>query len=130
MLLLEIAAIFAVLILLSMPIVFALAVAGIAGLWIGGYPMQQLSSALVSGSQSWVLLAIPAWFGEVALYSCLSLLNVVAWWVTGQLCHAMTGSGRAPGPCRICCGAGTRRRFTASASISSRMTLTASPERC
>jgi len=32
-------------------------VAGIAGLWIGGYPMQQLSSALVSGSQSWVLLA-------------------------------------------------------------------------
>jgi hypothetical protein len=44
-----------------------------------------------------VLLAIPAWFGKVALYSCLSLLNVVAWWVTGQLCHAMTGSGRAPG---------------------------------
>ena len=33
------------LILLSMPIVFALGVAGIAGLWIGGYPMQQLSSA-------------------------------------------------------------------------------------
>src|SRR6201993_1315354 len=44
-----------------------------------------------------VLLAIPAWFGKVALYTCLSLLNVVAWWVTGQLCHAMTGSGRAPG---------------------------------
>jgi C4-dicarboxylate transporter DctM subunit len=42
-----------------MPIVFALGIAGIAGLWIGGYPMQQLSSALVSGSQSWVLLAIP-----------------------------------------------------------------------
>jgi len=48
-----------VLILLSMPIVFALGVAGIAGLWLGGYPMQQFSSALVSGSQSWVLLAIP-----------------------------------------------------------------------
>ena len=60
MLLATVAIVFAVLILLSMPIVFALAVAGIAGLWIGGYPMQQLSSALVAGSQSWVLLAIPA----------------------------------------------------------------------
>jgi hypothetical protein len=60
MLLATVAAIFVILILLSMPIVFALAAAGIAGLWIGGYPMQQLSSALVSGSQSWVLLAIPA----------------------------------------------------------------------
>ena len=45
-----------------------------------------------------VLLAIPAWFGKVALYTCLSLLNVVAWWVTAQLSHAMTGSGRVPGP--------------------------------
>ena len=55
MLLATVAIIFAVLVLLSMPIVFALAVAGIAGLWIGNYPMQQLASALVSGSQSWVL---------------------------------------------------------------------------
>src|SRR5439155_2860159 len=60
MMLATVAVIFVVLILISMPIVFALAVAGIAGLWLGGYPMQQLSSALVSGSQSWVLLAIPA----------------------------------------------------------------------
>jgi len=60
MLLLSVAVIFVVLLLLSMPIVFSLAVAGIAGLWLGGYPMQQLPSALVSGSQSWVLLAIPA----------------------------------------------------------------------
>jgi tripartite ATP-independent transporter DctM subunit len=60
MLLLSVALIFLVLLLLSMPIVFSLAVAGVAGLWIGGYPMQQLPSALVSGSQSWVLLAIPA----------------------------------------------------------------------
>ena len=44
-----------------------------------------------------VLLAIPAWFGKVVLYTCLSLLNVVAWWVTAQLSHAMTGSGRVPG---------------------------------
>ena len=60
MLLATVAIVFVALILLSMPIVFALGVAGIAGLWIGGYPMQQLASALVSGSQSWVLLAIPA----------------------------------------------------------------------
>src|SRR5689334_4641389 len=60
MLLLSVAIIFVLLLLLSMPIVFSLAVAGIAGLWLGGYPMQQLPSALVSGSQSWVLLAIPA----------------------------------------------------------------------
>ncbi len=43
-----------------------------------------------------VLLAVPAWFGKIPLYLCLSLLNVVAWWVTGQLSHAMTGSGRTP----------------------------------
>ena len=60
MLLLSLAVIFLVMLLLSMPIVFSLAVAGVAGLWMGGYPMQQLPSALVSGSQSWVLLAIPA----------------------------------------------------------------------
>ena len=44
-----------------------------------------------------VLLAIPAWFGKIALYTSLSLLNVSAWWVSGQLSHAMTGSGRVPG---------------------------------
>ncbi|WP_315807321.1 MULTISPECIES: glycosyltransferase family 87 protein [unclassified Bradyrhizobium] len=43
-----------------------------------------------------VLLAIPAWFGKVVLYTCLGLLNVVAWWITAQLSHAMTGSGREP----------------------------------
>jgi len=43
-----------------------------------------------------VLLAIPAWFGKVALYACLSLLNIIAWWLTAQLSHAMTGSGRVP----------------------------------
>ena len=60
MLLLSVAAVFVFMLLLSMPIVFSLGAAGVAGLWLGGYPMQQLSSALVSGSQSWVLLAIPA----------------------------------------------------------------------
>jgi Glycosyltransferase family 87 len=45
-----------------------------------------------------VLLAVPAWFGKIPLYLCLSLLNVAAWWITALLSHAMTGSGRTPGP--------------------------------
>jgi hypothetical protein len=45
-----------------------------------------------------VLLAIPSWFGKIPLYLCLSLLNVVAWWMTAQFANAMTGSGRTPGP--------------------------------
>ena len=45
-----------------------------------------------------VLLAIPSWFGKIPLYLCLSFLNIVAWWMTAQFSHAMTGSGRKPGP--------------------------------
>jgi len=45
-----------------------------------------------------VLLAIPSFFGKIPLYLCLSLLNVVAWWMTAQFSHAMTGSGHKPGP--------------------------------
>ena len=45
-----------------------------------------------------VLLAIPSFFGKIPLYLCLSFLNVVAWWMTAQFSHAMTGSGRKPGP--------------------------------
>jgi hypothetical protein len=45
-----------------------------------------------------VLLAIPAWFGKIPLYLCLSFLNAAAWWITALLSHAMTGSGRTPGP--------------------------------
>jgi hypothetical protein len=45
-----------------------------------------------------ILLAIPSWFGKIPLYLLLSVLNAVAWWYTAQLSHAMTGSGRRPGP--------------------------------
>jgi hypothetical protein len=45
-----------------------------------------------------VLLAIPAYFGKIPLYLCLSGFNVVAWWMTAQFSNAMTGSGRIPGP--------------------------------
>jgi hypothetical protein len=45
-----------------------------------------------------ILLAIPSWFGKIALYSVLSILNIAAWWYTGMLSNAMTGLGRTPGP--------------------------------
>jgi tripartite ATP-independent transporter DctM subunit len=92
MLLTTVGIVFAALVLLSMPIVFALAVAGVAGLWIGGYPMQQLASALVSGSQSWVLLAIPAFvFAGNLMERCgmshalVELARALIGWVKGGL---------------------------------------------
>jgi Glycosyltransferase family 87 len=45
-----------------------------------------------------VLLAIPSYFGKIPLYTCLSLLNAAAWWMTSQFSNAMTGSGKIPGP--------------------------------
>ena len=45
-----------------------------------------------------VLLAIPSYFGKLPLYICLSVLNAVAWWMTGQFSNAMTGSGRNASP--------------------------------
>lgn len=45
-----------------------------------------------------ILLAIPSWFGKLALYATLSILNVVAWWYTGMFSNVMTGSDRKPGP--------------------------------
>jgi C4-dicarboxylate transporter DctM subunit len=92
MLLLYVAAIFIVLILFSMPIVFALGVAGVAGLWIGGYDMQVLSSSMVSGSQSWVLLAIPAFvFAGGLMEKCgmshalVAFARALVGWVKGGL---------------------------------------------
>src|SRR5246127_2415236 len=92
MLLATVAIVFVALILLSMPIVFALGIAGVAGLWVGGYPMQQLSSALVSGSQSWVLLAIPAFvFAGNLMERCgmsqalVELARAMVGWVRGGL---------------------------------------------
>jgi len=45
-----------------------------------------------------ILLALPSYFGKLPLYICLCVLNAGAWWMTGQLSNAMTGSGRVPGP--------------------------------
>ena len=44
---------FIVLTILSLPIVFALGIAGFAGLLVGDFSLQKLPSSLVAGSQSW-----------------------------------------------------------------------------
>src|SRR2546421_9407997 len=92
MLLATVAVVFAALVLLSMPIVFALGLAGIAGLWIGGYPMPQLSSLMVSGSQSWALLAIPsfAFAGKLMercgiSYAMVGIARALIGWIKGGL---------------------------------------------
>ena len=92
MMLLVVAAIFVVLILFSMPIVFALGVSGVAGLAIGGYDMQVLASSMVSGSQSWVLLAIPAFvFAGGLMEKCgmshalVDFARALVGWVKGGL---------------------------------------------
>ena len=92
MLLLAVGAIFVLLIVLSMPIVFALGVAGVAGLLIGGYDMQVLSSSMVAGSQSWVLLAIPAFvFAGGLMEKCgmshalVDFARALVGWVRGGL---------------------------------------------
>jgi Glycosyltransferase family 87 len=45
-----------------------------------------------------VLLAIPSWFGKPFLYTCLSVLNCAAWWLTAQFANALAGSGKTPSP--------------------------------
>ena len=78
--------------LLSMPIVFALGAAGVVGLWVGGYPMQQLGSTMVAASQSWVLLAIPSFIFAGSLmeragmsHSLVELARALVGWVRGGL---------------------------------------------
>ncbi len=92
MLLVLVAAIFVVLIVFSMPIVFALGVAAVAGLWMGGYDLQVVSSSMVSGSQSWVLLAIPAFvFAGGLMEKCgmshalVDFARALVGWVKGGL---------------------------------------------
>jgi C4-dicarboxylate transporter DctM subunit len=92
MLLLLVAVIFIGLILFSMPIVFALGISALAGLFFGGYDLQVFSSSLVSGSQSWVLLAIPAFvFAGGLMEKCgmshalVDFARALVGWVKGGL---------------------------------------------
>src|SRR6202166_1432578 len=77
---------------LSMPIVFALGIAGIVGLALGGFPLQMLPSSLVAGSQNWVLLAIPSFvFAGTLMERCgmshalVNLARALVGWLRGGL---------------------------------------------
>ncbi len=86
------AIVFVILVALSMPIVFALGLAGVAGLWVGGFPLQMLPSSLVGGSQNWVLLAIPSFvFAGTLMERCgmshalVDLARALVGWLRGGL---------------------------------------------
>src|SRR5207249_11017394 len=75
-----------------MPIVFALGVSGLLGLVLGNFSLQNLSSSLVAGSQSWVLLAIPTFVFAGSLmercgmsYALVNLARVLVGWLRGGL---------------------------------------------
>jgi C4-dicarboxylate transporter DctM subunit len=83
---------FLVLTALSMPIVFALGLAGFLGLMIGNFSLQKLPSSLVAGTQHWVLLAIPTFVFAGNLmercgmsYALVNLARVLVGWVRGGL---------------------------------------------
>jgi C4-dicarboxylate transporter DctM subunit len=88
----SVAVTFVVLTLLSLPIVFALGIAGFTGLLVGNFSLTKMPSALVAGSQSWVLLAIPTFVFAGALmercgmsYALVDLARALVGWVRGGL---------------------------------------------
>jgi C4-dicarboxylate transporter, DctM subunit len=92
MLLAATAIVFVGFVALSMPIVFALGIAGVVGLALGGFPLQMLPSSLVAGSQNWVLLAIPSFvFAGTLMERCgmshalVDLARALVGWLRGGL---------------------------------------------
>ncbi len=92
MILVVAALVFVVLVIVSMPIVFALGVAGVTGLVVGGFPLEKLPSSLVSGSQAWVLLAIPTFVFAGSLmercgmsHALVGLARALVGWLRGGL---------------------------------------------
>ncbi len=87
-----VAILFAGLVALSMPIVFALGLSSFLGLLLGNFSLQKLPSALVAGSQSWVLLAIPTFVFAGNLmercgmsYALVNLARALVGWLRGGL---------------------------------------------
>jgi C4-dicarboxylate transporter DctM subunit len=83
---------FVVLVALSTPIVIALGFSGMVGLVLGNFSLQKLPSALVAGSQSWVLLAVPTFVFAGSLmercgmsYALVNLARGLVGWVRGGL---------------------------------------------
>src|SRR6202051_871272 len=83
---------FVVLVIFSLPIVFALGIAAIVGLVLGDFPLQMFASSLVGASQNWVLLAIPSFiFAGSVMERCgmshalVELARALVGWVRGGL---------------------------------------------
>jgi C4-dicarboxylate transporter DctM subunit len=92
MLFVPVAVMFVILVVFAVPIVFALGLAGFLGLLLGNFSMQKLPSSLVSGSQSWVLLAIPTFIFAGGLmercgmsYALVDLARALVGWLRGGL---------------------------------------------
>jgi tripartite ATP-independent transporter DctM subunit len=83
---------FIVLVIISLPIVFSLGIAAIVGLVLGGFPLEVFASSLLSGSQNWVLLAVPSFiFAGSVMERCgmsnalVELARAMVGWVRGGL---------------------------------------------
>src|SRR3974390_1989649 len=92
MMLLATLVVFIFLLILSLPIAFSLGIAAIAGLAVGELPMQMIPSGLVSGSQNWILLAVPSFiFAGSVMERCgiaqalVTLARALIGWVRGGL---------------------------------------------
>jgi C4-dicarboxylate transporter DctM subunit len=86
------AIVFVGLLALSLPIVFALGIAAVTGLVLGGYSLEMLASSLIGGSQNWVLLAIPSFiFAGTIMERCgmsnalVDLARALVGWLRGGL---------------------------------------------
>src|ERR1043165_352545 len=84
--------IFVVLVAFSVPIVFALGTAAVAGLGLGGFSLEMLASSLIGASQNWVLLAIPSFiFAGTVMERCgmshalVDLARALVGWLRGGL---------------------------------------------
>jgi len=84
--------VFVGLLLLSLPVVFALGLAAVTGLSLGGFPMQMVSSSLIGASQNWVLLAIPSFVFAGSLMersgmstALVELARAMVGWLRGGL---------------------------------------------
>lgn len=92
MILVAAAIVFVALILLSVPIVFALALSGTAGLLLGGYEITKVPSSMIAGADSFVLLAIPSFVFAGTLmersrmsYQLVDLARSIVGWMRGGL---------------------------------------------
>jgi C4-dicarboxylate transporter DctM subunit len=92
MLLTVTALVFVTLLACSLPIVFALGVAAVVGLLLGGFSLEMLASSLVGASQNWVLLAVPSFiFAGSVMERCgmsnalVDLARALVGWLRGGL---------------------------------------------